>query len=155
MKEKWNECIRQNEYGGVTNNPKSQYSKFPKVYCSCVFYFIKKIIYLVVSGFNFCTCSFNLCWGMQDIWRQLASSYSWQAGSSAPTRDRTWPLHWQRGVSATGPLGKSPTHGFMHFFFLLETHGHFTLILLPANNRQRTVTWLTDLAHSKSYIKTI
>ena len=48
MKEKWNECIRQNkdEYGGVTNNPKSQYSKFPKVYCSSVFYFIKKKLFV-------------------------------------------------------------------------------------------------------------
>lgn len=145
MKEKWNECIRQNEYGGVTNNPKSQYSKFPKVYCSCVFYFIKKIIYLVVSGFNFCTCSFNLCWGMQDIWRQRASSYSWQAGSSAPTRDRTWPLHWQRGVSATGPLGKS-----MHALFLtwvqggiIITHYYYSGIQV---DRGITVNyWLWDL----------
>ena len=48
MKEKWNECICPNkdEYGGVTNNPKSQYSKFPKVYCSSVFYFIFKKNYL-------------------------------------------------------------------------------------------------------------
>ena len=46
-------------------------------------------IYLAAQG---------LCYGTQDL--QL-----WYVGSSSLTKDQTW--HWEAGVLATGPAGKS------------------------------------------------
>ena len=55
--------------------------------------FLKIFIHLAVPRLS---CS---TWGL--LWLQ-------HVGSSSPTRDQTpGPLHWEHGVLATGPLGKS------------------------------------------------
>ena len=54
-------------------------------------------------------------------------------GSSSPTRDGTQPLHWELGVLATGPSGKSLVYlfGFGHW----KVHSQTSTPPLPPSTR--------------------
>jgi len=119
-----------------------------------------------VSGFNCCTCIFSLCWGMQDFWWQRARSYLWHAGSSALTRDPTWPpalgawslSHWTaREVHACLISNVGPRGDYNNSLLLLRDPGwqrnHHKLLwdLLWGEKRGWQIDWPLNYSAQKPH----